>query len=136
MLIVDVKDFREFSNYPVPINEEDVSDALVEAGVEFDTPFGLRLRIKDMDLRLILAKADMVDGEGDEFRLNMYFPPFIPSAEFVEDLNVRVRHLMCHMAQIRTMRGSNPPSPEVAVKFEVEACDFAANSTSMVVKEF
>lgn len=134
---MNVKDFRELSDYPVPLVEEDFAEALVEAGVTFDTPFALRVRIKDLDPRLFLAKGDLVDKGGDEFRLNLYFPPFLPPPEYVEDLNIRARHMLCHFAQARAMRGDTTEmDQEKMVQMEVEAHEFSFTGTCCILREF
>lgn len=136
MFVLDVQDYRKISNYPVPIVEQDVEDALTEAGVVFDTPFALRLRLKDIDVRLLLAKSDLVDPKGDEFRLNLYFPPLevlTSVEEFLKALNAEVRHQMAHFAQTRSMRGSDEPYD--FSRLEEEAEHFAETANCRIVKE-
>lgn len=136
MFLVDLKDFRKLSDYPVPVCEQDVEAAMVEAGVVFDTPLALRLRIKDVDERFIYAKVEMIDPGGDEFRMNLYLPPAVfPMPEYLEDLNRSVRHLMVHIGQVRESRKhTGPPTKEEMVQLEKIAKDKSESGTCDILK--
>ena len=132
MLILDVKDFRKFSTCPVQITEEQVAAVLQEAGAGLESlPLCLRLRIKDMDMRRIPAKADLLDTVGSEFRLNLYFPPWELDEEDWNYINSGARHLIKHLAQIRVNGG--PISMDKAEALCEQAEVFAQTSTNLLV---
>lgn len=128
MFIFDLKDFRKGSSFAVPVTEERMLEALDEAGVTFDTPLSIRLRIKDMDTRMIVVKADLVDKVGDEIRLNIYVPPVgdeAPSQELADPylmaLNGQIRHQLAHIRQARTEGGMEEQTQETLDAWETEA---------------
>lgn len=118
MLIIDFKDFRNFGCYTLPLEEAAFEAALVEAGVKFDSPMSLKVRIKDMDSRMVPARMDSNSEAGDDFRLNLYLPIWEADGCYLAALNKHVRHLFAHVSQIR----DSVKNPEV----ELTAEDFAA----------
>ena len=146
MFLVDTKDFRKFSDYPIPVSEEALYEALVEAGVTFDLPLGVKVRYKDLDPRFVLFRAEPVGGSVEEMRINLYFPPFLPGPDHVLKVNGLARHQFKHVAQHRAyylihgVTAGHKDGP-VFTKEEAEACEVEANMHALtgeceILKEF
>lgn len=143
MFVLDVKDFRNLSDYEIPTNSEIFEEALIEAGVSFEhSPLSLKVRIKDMDARRIMVKAECLHESATAYRMNFYFPailrsPFLENSAdlFVSMMNAEARHLFCHIAQQRYAQQEGiEVTLEDQIAFEGEALDFSQSGKCDVIK--
>ena len=138
MFLFDVKDFRRYSTYAVPVTEETMVAALEEAGVKFDQPLAIRFRVKDLDIRNLGVKVEMLDALALEFRINLYVPGLADGAEpasqgtyekYLRTMNSLLRHQLSHIAHARTEGGTGDQTPETLEAWEKEANHHAQYGT-------
>lgn len=130
MILLNVKDFRTDSDYPVETSEEALGELLEEAGCPFQTPLSVRMRLKDLDARFILSKVEFVESV-DSIRINVYLPSGEkPDQKYVDRLNFELRHYLKHVAQTRSYRdqGLREVGQDDIDADEAEAEEFARQS--------
>lgn len=133
--LIDVKDFRVYSDYPVVIDAEDVEALLCGGGVPMEHLKSLRIRIKDMDPRFMLSKMEPIDDDCTVWRLNLYLPVLAdkPSDRYYVLVNEHVRHDVAHMAQMMKHPPGLPPDEETVAEYEEEAEAFSEDATGFCV---
>lgn len=127
MILMNVKDFRKGSDYPVETSEEALGELLEAAGCPFLTPLSVRVRVKDLDARFMLAKVEFVDS-ADSIRINVYLPSGEkPDQNYMDRMNFELRHFLKHVAQTRDFRDRGVEDVDNAA-LEEEADEFAEKS--------
>lgn len=122
MFLMDVRDFRQQSDYEVVAPEEAVYALLQAAGEKFDSPLSVKVRVKDLDARWMVAKAEFVGaGCRDSVRVNLYLPACDkPPIKYMDHMNRELCHLFKHITQVRLGR-----EEELFDLLEAEAEEFA-----------